>query len=436
MAAQPRRGRLLDALRNNPEWRKLYLARAVSLLGHWLNTLAILHLLGEGEATEALALAVVFVLKQAPMAVLGPVAGVVADRFERRKVMIGCDLLSAALVLGFLATSPGGSRTPIYLLTFAQIGVGAFFDPAYRAVMPDLLRSEDLLAANALSAMTWSAIFAIGTALGGLVLFALGWQAAFALDALTYVISAAIIASIDAPALPGHDRPEGRPRGGCFGLGDLGFGALLEGIRYILTTREIRRIIVAKFVWGMMGAITLFLTLLGLSADHRLAGSGDLGISFLWFCRALGTGLGPVLARHYAGSDPRRLRQSVAIGFWLGMGFYVLTALTSSWWLAGLFVVGAHIGGSMVWVMSTVLLQRMVPTRLRGRTFAAELALVMLSSSLSHLLYGALLDFTSVEVRGGILLCVAVCAPIALYWTVRIGFARDRAPTQDAAAGG
>jgi MFS family permease len=415
---------LRDALRDNPEWRRLYFARTASLLGNWLNTLAIVHLLGEGEVTAALPLAVVFVLKQAPVTLLGPAAGVVADRRDRRSIMIVCDLLSAAVVLGFFAVSPGDSLSFIYGLTLLQIAVTTFFDPAYRAVIPDLVQPKDLIAANAISSVTWSACFALGTALGGFVLYAFGWKVAIALDAISYVVSALLIVTVRDT----RTRPPRRPRVQRPSLAHLlGWHDMVAGMRYVAKPGPVRAMLAVKPVWGAMGALTLFLTLLGTAPAHRLADSGDLGISFLWFCRAVGTGVGPLFARAYARGEPRRLRTSIAIGFVVALISYATLPLVGSWWLAGMVVFVAHLGGAAVWVMSTVLLQQLVPSELRGRTFAAELGLVMLTSSLSHLVYAALIDFGVLSLQEAIFAAAAVCSVGALLWMSRVVFVRERA---------
>ncbi|MEM9070029.1 MAG: MFS transporter [Myxococcota bacterium] len=396
--------RIRDALRDNPEWRRLYFARATSLLGTWLNTLAIVHLLGRGEVSAALPLAIVFVLKQAPVTLLGPVAGVVADRRDRRRIMIVCDVLSAVAVLAFLLLDTGGPAWAIYAITLLQVCIGVFFDPAYRAVIPDLVREEDLIAANALSSATWSVMFAVGTAFGGFVLYAFGWRVAIVLDALSYLISALFVISIR------HEST--RPRS------ERSTGGVLEGLRYLRDHPSVRDLLFTKTVWGFMGALTLFLTLLGAMPGYRLADSGDLGISFLWFCRAVGTGIGPFVARWLGRDDPLRLRWIIALSFGVAMGFYGALSIAPNIYVAGLMVTLAHLGGASIWVMSTVLLQQSVPSEFRGRTFATEMGLVMLTSSGSYLVYASLIDYGGFGVHETIRLAAAVCAGVAVVWAV------------------
>lgn len=389
----------------------MYFARSASLLGTWLNTLAIVHLLGEGEAYLALPIAGVFVLKQIPVTLLGPAAGVVADRFDRRTIMILCDVLSAAVVALFLLTEQGGSVIYIYALTLLQVCVTAFFDPAYRAVIPDLVRDDDLLTANAISAATWSLMFATGAAVGGVVLYAFGWRVAIALDVASYLISAVLIAMVRDERTKPPPQPEERP---LWGLGDV-----RDGLAYIREHADVRHILLTKSVWGLMGAHTLFLTMLGASPGFRLRDSADLGISFLWFCRAIGTGLGPLIARRFAAGDERRLRTSIVIGFCFSLGFYFALVFIDTPWVAGISVLLAHMGGATVWVMSTVLLQQMVPSGFRGRTFATELGLVMLISSCSYLAYAIVMDYGGLSPGVTVAIAASICAGPAILWSVR-----------------
>ncbi len=423
--ATSRQRSLGDALRENPAWRRLFIARSISLLGTWLNTLAIVHLLGRGEVGAALPLAIVFVLKQLPNTVLGPAAGVVADRFSRRRILLACDITSALLVLGFLAFEPGSDhRIGIYALTLLQVSAGTFFDPAFRALVPNLVRDEDLDAANTLGAMSWSSMFAIGTAAGGLILHHFGWRTAIALDACSYLLSVALIATLPATDIPtdaADDSPEDAPSASQQST----WRDIVELFAFVKRHPSLRHIVLSKGTWGVLGSVTLFQTLLGATPAFRVQGSGALGISLLWFCRALGTGLGPPIARRIApllaerSSNPgtdASLRSTIGLGLTLALASYAILPSVATPLAAGAVITIAHIGSSTVWVMSTILLQRYVPDRFRGRTFAVELGLYTLASSLSHLLWGTIIDATGVAAIDALRWAVALALGPALLW--------------------
>ncbi|MFQ5505654.1 MAG: MFS transporter [Planctomycetota bacterium] len=410
-SADPERRSLLDAWKDNPEWRKLYAARTVSLFGDWINLFAILHLIGQGNHGSALAFAVVFVLKLLPMFLLGPAAGVVADRFHRKKILIACNLLACAVVLCFLFAEQVGAISYIYLLAGLQLSVMAFFEPARQALIPSLVQKRDLLAANALSSATWSIVYALGAAAGGLILHFFGWQVAILVDAFSYVISAAFVMTVAwEPEARAHARTVATPSG-LLGLEDFALG-----LRYILGNSQVRSVIFVKFGWGMMGALTLFLTLLGMTPEYRMLGAPELGFSYLFMCRALGTGFGPFLARWYAGDDQERLERAISLSYFAAPTLYALVTLTHDPVVGGLVIFAAHLGGSTLWVISTVLLMQIVPDRYRGRTFAADLGLFMLTATASQLGYAALIDHSRLGLRGAMALAGGVCLIPALIW--------------------
>ena len=452
---------VVKAWSRNRDWRKLFAARSTSLFGHWFNALAVVELLSTGSAAgSAIALAIVFVLKQAPITLLGPFAGVVADRFDRRRIMISCELLAAAVTLCYLLLEPGGSPLFVYALTGLQIGLQAFFLPAYQAALPNLVEDEDLTAANVASSAAWSIMFAAGTALGGIVLAVYGWRTAMCIDALSYAASALFVYGISKPTqeprdpareiaaatqaldpdepaprqvrredelpgkapsdgelLPGQAPSDGEllpaPQQSLIARSISDFG---EGLAYILRSREIRRVMLVKFGWGSMGAITLWLTLLGRGELYRVGDNTTSGVSFLWACRAIGTLFGPFLAYRIGGESSGGLARTITWSFFAAPLTYVAFALTEHFWLGGFLVFFAHLFGSILWVISTVLLQRIVPDEYRGRTFAAELGLVMLSSSISMLAWATVIDLEWLTTKSSIIAGAGLCLLPAVLW--------------------
>src|SRR4029450_12862607 len=137
-----------------------------------------------------------------------------------------------------------------------------------------------------------------------------------------------------------------------------------------------------KFGWGIAGGVLLLLTLLG-QRVFPVAGSTAAGIGVLYGARGIGAGLGPITLRWLLGQTPASLRRTLGPAYFIVGGFYIALAFAPTLPIAALAVLCAHFGGSILWVFSTGLLQVEVPDRFRGRVFAAELALVTLSSSVS-----------------------------------------------------
>jgi MFS family permease len=371
-------------LRRNRPFRLLFGARSISLLGDWFNTIAVLALLDQMQGRRAEAFGWVMILKLLPLLVMGPAAGVVADRYDRRKILIWTDVLRAAVVLGFLGLARWPRLELLYGLTVVQISLSAFFEPARTAAVSQVCTPEELVPANALGAVTWSIMLTLGAAIGGVANHAFGWQVAIVLDSLTYLVSALLVVPVRLPALPRRVRRVGLWHG-------LGFGEALDGFHYMRRNPAVATMVWAKGAWGVGGAITLLLTIFG-QRVYPVLGSPVLGMAIFYTARGVGTALGPIAARRLVHDRLPAMTGAMSASFVVAALFYVLFGTVHWLPLAGLFVVLAHLGGSTIWVFSTVLLQRAVPLDLQGRIFAAELALFTLTFSLSTWICGRLVD--------------------------------------------
>jgi MFS family permease len=353
-------------------------------MGDWFDTIAlytiILNLTGSGRAIGLL-----LVARFLPSFIFGSLSGVVADRFSRRSIMIVSDLLRALVVLGFLFVRRADQIWLIYVLTVVQLGLSTFFEPAKTAIIPSIVSDRELVAANAISSVTWSAMLTIGAAIGGVVTGWFGTDVAFVLDALTYLLSAALIASVRLPQRPP------REKGKLTINRALGISETIEGIRYVKRRPRVLALLLVKPAWGLGGGILTLLAVFG-EKIFPVGKSAATGIGVLFAARGIGTAVGPIVARRISGEGKQRMQASIGIAFLIGGAFYMAFGVATSFLLA-LIVLGlAHTGGSILWVFSTVLLQRGVEDNFRGRVFAAELALLTLTMALSNYATGELLD--------------------------------------------
>ena len=120
--------------------------------------------------------------------------------------MIVSDLLRAVVVLGFIFVRRADQLWIIYVLTVLQLGFATFFEPAKTAAIPSIVADRELMAANAISSVTWSVMLTLGAAIGGLITGLLGTDVAFVLDSLTYFLSAALVASVRLPKRPAREK--------------------------------------------------------------------------------------------------------------------------------------------------------------------------------------------------------------------------------------
>ena len=147
----------LRLLRFNSDFRKLWLGQLVSNAGDWFNQIAVLGLVttltGSGLAAGFL-----FFVDSIPNALITPWAGAVADRFDRKRLMIITDVLRAAISLCMVLIDDPEHVPFIYVLSALLVILSAFFYPAQQAAIPNLVRRKNLLTANAISAATWATI--------------------------------------------------------------------------------------------------------------------------------------------------------------------------------------------------------------------------------------------------------------------------------------
>jgi MFS family permease len=386
---QPKRERpptvgYLELLRANRSFRFLWLGQVVSQMGDWFDTIAVytiaLRLTGSSRSV-----ALIMVARFLPSVVMGPLSGVVADRFSRRSIMITADLLRAVVVLGFLFIRRPDQMWLVYVLTVMQLAFSAFFEPAKTAAIPSIVSDRELLPANAIASVTWSVMLTLGAAMGGFVAGWFGTDVAFVLDSLTFITSALLILSVKLPRRPARVKAK-------LNIGKaLGITDTIEGARYVKHRSRVLAYLMVKPAWGLGGGILTLLAVFG-ERVFPVAGKTATGIGVLFTARGIGTAVGPIVAQRWAGETPKRMQNAIGIAFLIAGVFYVAFGVSRSFTLALLFLAIAHCGGSILWVFSTVLLQREVEDKFRGRVFAAELALLTLTMAASNYLVGELMD--------------------------------------------
>ena len=374
----------VELLRGNRSFRQVWLGQVVSQMGDWFDTIAvytiILQLTGSGRAVGLL-----LVARFVPSFLLGSLSGVVADRFSRRSIMIVSDLLRAVVVLGFLFVRRADQLWIIYFLTVLQLALSTFFEPAKTAIIPSIVSDRELVAANAISSVTWSAMLTLGAAIGGLVTGWFGTDVAFILDALTYLLSATLIASVRIPKRVPRQKSKltvGRA---------LGITQTIEGAKYVLRRPRVLALLLVKPAWGLGGGILTLLAVFG-EKIFPIGKNAAAGIGVLFAARGIGTAVGPIVAGRISGEGKKQMQVTIGIAFLIGGAFYMAFGLATSFVVALLVLGLAHTGGSILWVFSTVLLQRGVEDNFRGRVFAAELALLTLTMAISNYATGELLD--------------------------------------------
>ncbi len=393
-----------ELLSSNADFRRLWIANLVSLLGDWFNTLALYALVSDLTGSP-LALGIVFVCKLLPSALASPAAGILADRMNRRRLMIATDLLRAAVVLPMVLVDRPSEVPLLYLLIALQVSIGAAFEPARSASLPMITSPRELLTANTLMGVSWSVMLALGAASGGLVTAWLGPRSVFVLDAVTYLVSAAFLLRTRIPQNTDPVQHASVVRETLSGIA--------EGWRYLRTHAPVLRMGVVKATWSVGGGGLVYtLAVLGGQLSPT---APAIGMGMLLAARGVGTGVGPVLARGLL-HDQRRWPFYIAVSLSLGGALYAtIGVLPWSYWIV-LPVFGAHIFGGTQWVYSAVLLQERTIDRYRGRIFATEWLGLQLTSSLSILATSVLLETRVLGLRGVLVAVGGAQVLLGLLW--------------------
>ena len=367
----------LRLLRTNRDFRLLYGATLISLGGDWFLTVALLDLVLQLTGSATL-VSLMMLCMTLPIFLFTPHAGHVIDRMDRRKLMIGVDLMRVgACLLPLLARTPA-------LLPFAFAGViliaigSAYFEPASHASLPNIVSREELGAANVLMSSTWGTMLVVGSALGGGVTMLLGRDASFVVDALSFLLSAWMLWRVRGRFSEERERSHELP-------------PLLESMRETARyAREQPRVLGLLSVKGGYGLGAGVVAMLGVFG-REVFQAGALGIGLLFAARGLGALLGPFLLRAALRTDHARYRAIAWCVLAFGAGYAALALSTSL--AAGLLAITfAHLGGGAAWQISTYGLQSEVPDHIRGRVLSADYGFVTLTMALSGLATGIASD--------------------------------------------
>jgi MFS family permease len=405
-------------LRSNKDYRLLWLGSVVSQLGDWFNLIASATLVANLSGTGT-AISYLFLARFLPLFLFSPLAGVLADRYERRHIMIASDLLRGATVLSFLLVREPGQVWLLYVLTFLQFALSAIFTPARSAVLANVVRREELVPANALDSLTWSTMLAFGALLGGIVAATLGLTPAFILDALTFVLSAWLISRIAGPI---RAEQTAASQGGFF--------EFLDGLRYLRKHSFILGVSLVKaggaLAWGAINVLEITYATDIFSLEFSAGGasfaasidSSTAVLGLIYAVSGLGTGLGPLVLRRWLGDAPVRQRWAISLGFGLLTLGLLLLSVAPTLGFFSLATIIRTIGSGTIWVFSAAMLQMAVPDRFRGRVFAFEFAALTLTQSISTFWAGYAQDALGLTVRQVSLSMALVAVLVGLVWLI------------------
>jgi predicted MFS family arabinose efflux permease len=426
-------------LRGNADFRRLWTGQVVSEIGDWLNNIAVLALTIQlaGAGHEGRAIALYAIARHLPLFLFGPVAGVVVDRTDRRRVMILADIARAVLALGFLLARSSAELPVIYLVGASLFAISAFFNVAKRAAIPNMVSGADeLLTANSLSSSTTAATIAIGSALGGIVATLTGRDVVFILNALTFLVSALMIRRIRAHTRQTHDVALRRPAGGFETLSETpatrhGFRArprllrgvlrhmvldFREGLRYVRRNDLLASIFIVAAGWGLGNGVarslySIFGARLGQAAvGGWIARPTDFGNSVLYSAMGLGGVLGALVVRRFDAGAESRLASRMGRSIIFDGCSLALFALMPSLWSAALVLIFREVNYTLWKTAQTTIMMSRMDDAYGGRVFASYETLTTLMMTGSMLASGVAADIYGIKpvtATGGIIIALS-----------------------------
>jgi MFS family permease len=365
-----------ELLVRNRDFRRLFLASVVSLAGDWFSFVAVASLVTELTGRPG-APAFVYAATVLPVFLASPIAGTIADRFDRQRILVIVDLVRVPIALLLCLAAWWGSAS-LAIAAMVALAVGASFsDPIASAATPNLVAPEELASAQSLMGAAWGSMLMVGAGIGGVVADVFGRQTAFAIDALSFLVSAWLVLGIRRPMQQAPTLTRAH-------------GSLREAIVYIRDHRIVKRLVFAKvgvsLANGIVGLLPAF-------ATRRFSGT-NIATGLLFAARGLGAMTGPMFARGIIGATPAR-RAIVVICGGSTLTYCVVYAVfpfTHTFALAMVLVIFAHLGGGAQWSLSTYGLQRETPDQFRGRVMSLDYGLATLAIGASSIAAGLLAD--------------------------------------------
>lgn len=357
----------LQLLRRNRNYRYTWTGQIVSEIGDNFNNIAVFAL-AMALTHSGLVVTGVLLARAVPAITIGPLAGVLLDRFDRKRIMIASDLVRAVIALGFILTVTVHRIWVLYAFSALLMAASPFFTAGRSAILPTIASPREIHTANSLTQTTQWMTLTVGTFLGATVV-ALGYKWAFVLNALSFVFSAWCIGHLRAPDAAGFRAPRRKStteKGAEEGIRP--WHEYRDGLRYMRSVPLVLAIALLAVGWATGGgAAQILFTLFGEVVFNR----GASGIGMIWGTAGLGLLLGGVFANWLG----RRLsfygyKRVVFADFVIHGITYVLFSRAQQFSVALIFIFFSRACMAVNSVLNYSYLLRIIPNRFRGRVFS------------------------------------------------------------------
>ena len=394
-------------LSRNRNYRFTWMGQIVSEVGDHFNNVAVLSL-AIADTHSGAVISGIMLSRAIPAVMAGPLAGVLLDRFDRRRIMIASDLVRAVVALGFILAISHHQTWLLYVLSALLMVASPFFTSGRSAILPSIATKDELHTANSLTQTTGWMTLAVGAFFGGTTVGAFGYRIAFLFNALSFMFSAFCIWQLRSPH--GHFRAKDR------GLNETKvvrpWHEYREGLRYMVATPLILGIGLIAVGWASGGgAAQVLFTLFSEIVFNR----GAAGLGALWGTAGFGLLIGGIIGNRL-GKTIRfdQYKRTVFFCYLLHGGAYVVFSQMTNWYLALFFMGLSRAAVAVSSVLNWSNLLKHVDDRYRGRVFSTIETMSWSTMMLSMMAAGIAPNYLSIRTIGA--LSGVLSSSTAIFW--------------------
>lgn len=394
-------------LRDNKNYRYTWIGQVVSEVGDHFNNIAVFSL-AVGATKSGLVVSGVMLARAIPAMLIGPMAGVALDRFNRKSIMIASDLFRAVIAAMFILTVNRHDTWLLYVLSALLMLASPFFTSGRSAILPSVATREELHTANSLTQTTGWTTLTIGTFLGGASVAALGFRWAFFANAMSFLVSALCISRLYLagrgflpPRKSLDETTVVRP-----------WHEYREGLRYMRSVPLILGLLLINVGWASGGgAAQILFTFFGEIVFNR----GPAGLGIVWGFAGIGLLCGGALAYTMG----RRLsftayKRTIVVCYIVHGGSYILFSQAPAFRWALLFIALSRAGVGVSSVLNMSQLLRIVPNEFRGRVFSTMESCQWSVMMLSMAAAGVALEYWNARSVGAV--AGLLSSTTAIFW--------------------
>ena len=397
----------LELLRANRNYRYTWTGQVVSEIGDHFNNIAVFSL-ALANTRSGLVVSGVMLSRAIPAVLAGPIAGVLLDRVDRKRVMIASDVIRAIVALCFIFTINGHGTWLLYLLSALLMFASPFFTSGRSAILPSITTQEELHTANSLTQTTQWTTLTIGTFLAGASVMQFGYHWAFVGNSLSFVFSALCISRL---FLPGKGF---RPRREALTEAEVvrPWHEYTEGLRYMRANPLIFGIALIGVGWATGGgAAQILFSIFGELVFNR----GPAGIGIVWGCAGIGLLVGGLVG-HRLGERVtfNGYKRTIVVCYIIHGGAYILFSQMRNFYAALAFIALSRAAVAISSVLNFSQLLRHVANEFRGRVFATMESMVWSTMMVSMMLAGIASQYYDPRLIGA--LAGALSSTTAIFW--------------------